>query len=110
MGGVIGGTVEMSPGGYENLTRSVPGCGHCMCFEHTWTYVSRRPGREPELQRGVGWVLKTAHLVIANGKKTSTESTSHVSLVLKYGAGVLFSWSFNCLLNAKPFEHRKPAS
>lgn len=63
----------------------------------------QKPGREPELQRGVGWVLRIAHLI-----KTSTESTPHVSLVLKYGTGVLSSWAFNCLLNAKPFEHRKP--
>lgn len=66
MGDVLGGAVEMSSGGC--------GRGHCRCFEHTGCvgteeagHVSR-PGRGSELQRCVGWVLKTTHPVIAKGK------------------------------------------
>lgn len=41
VGGVIGGVVKISPRGYGNLTRTVPGYGHHPCFEHTWTCMNR---------------------------------------------------------------------
>lgn len=101
----------MSPGGYGNLTRAVPGYGHCRCFEHTWMCRSRRrqaqqaKGQidEPELPS-----YRKQLIQLQLKAKRSRESTLHVSPAQKYGTGVLYLWAFNCLLNAKPFEHRKP--